>query len=61
MLYEVITSPKGKMDIGEISWIVIKPEKYSVQTSLDLGSWTKLSKSFQESLGAMLASENAIV
>jgi len=54
-------SPKGKMDIGEISWIVIKPEKYAVQTPLDLGSWTKLPKSFQESLGSMLASENAIV
>ena len=54
-------SPKGKMDIGEISWVVIKPEEYSVRTPLNLGSWTKLSKTFQESLGSMLISENAIV
>lgn len=59
--WQVHGSPKGKMDIGEISWIIIKPEKYSVQTSLDLGSWTKLSKSFQESFGAILANEKAIV
>lgn len=54
-------SPKGKMDIGEITWVVIKPEEYSIQTPLRFGSWTKLSKTFQESLGSMLISENAIV
>lgn len=54
-------SPKGKMDIGEITWIVIKPDEYSIQTPLKFGSWTKLSKAFQESLGSMLISESAIV
>jgi len=54
-------SPKGKMDIGEITWIVVKPEKYSPKTQLNLGTWTKLSNAFQESLGSMLVSENAIV
>ena len=54
-------SPKGKMDIGEITWIVIKPEEYSIRTPLNFGSWTKLSKAFQQSLGSMLIGENAIV
>ena len=54
-------SPTGKMDIGEITWIVIKPDKYSVRTPLNLGSWTKLSKELQESLGSLLISDNTIV
>jgi AraC-like DNA-binding protein len=54
-------SPAGKMDIGEITWIVIKPEQYSESTPLQLGTWTKLSKEFQESLGHLLIHEGAIV
>ncbi|WP_159517041.1 AraC family transcriptional regulator [Sunxiuqinia indica] len=54
-------SPGGKMDIGEITWIVIKPEQYAINTPLQLGSWTRLSKEFQESLGNLLIHEGAIV
>lgn len=54
-------SPTGKMDIGQINWIVIKPEEFSTDTPLNLGSWTKLSKKFQKSLGTMLANNNTIV
>ena len=42
-------SPMGKMDIGQINWIVIKPETYELDSELKLGSWTKLSKKFQKS------------
>ena len=54
-------SPEGKMDIGHINWIVIKPEEFSVDTPLNLGKWTKLSKKVQENLGSMMTSENVIV
>lgn len=54
-------SPSGKMDIGEITWIVIKPVAYAVHTPLKLGTWTKLPNYFQESLGNMLTKENTVV
>ena len=54
-------SPAGKMDIGQITWIVIKPLEYDLKKALNLGSWTKLSNKFQESLGTMIADENNLV
>jgi len=54
-------SPTGKMDIGQINWIVIKPKKYTKNSPLDLGSWTKLSSKLQESLGAMIADDDNLV
>ncbi len=54
-------SPTGKMDIGQINWMVIKPKKYSKNSPLNLGNWTKLSTKFQESLGAMIADDNNLV
>jgi AraC-like DNA-binding protein len=54
-------SPTGKMDIGKINWIVIKPKEFDLNKALNLGSWTKLSTEFQENLGAMLAQENNLV
>lgn len=54
-------SPTGKMDIGQINWIVIKPDAYDIDTPLNLGTWTKLSEKFQKRLGAMITNENAIV
>ncbi|MGY5355622.1 helix-turn-helix domain-containing protein [Wenyingzhuangia sp. IMCC45467] len=54
-------SPEGKMDIGQINWLVIKPEEYTPDTPLNLGSWTKLPKSFQESLGNLLADDSNLV
>jgi AraC-like DNA-binding protein len=54
-------SPTGKMDIGQIYWIVIKPKEFCFNKTLKLGSWTKLSSKFQKSLGEMMTNENAIV
>lgn len=54
-------SPTGKMDIGQINWIVIKPKKYEKGSSLNLGSWTKLSSKFQESLGTLIADDDNLV
>ena len=54
-------SPTGKMDIGQINWIVIKPKKYTKNSPLDLGSWTKLSSKLKESLGAMIADGDNLV
>lgn len=51
-------SPMGKMDIGQINWMVIKPKEYGPDTPLNLGSWTNLPAYLQESLGQMLANEN---
>lgn len=54
-------SPAGKMDLGEISWLIIKPECFSPAISLELGKWTKLPTSFQHTLGNMIASENGVI
>lgn len=54
-------SPTGKMEIGKINWLVIKPEEYSLNKSLNLGSWTKLSSKFQKSLGKLIANDNNMV
>jgi len=54
-------SPTGKMDIGQINWIVIKPKKYGKRIPLNLGSWTKLASKFQMSLGNMIADDDSSV
>tara|TARA_R110002049_G_scaffold2063_1_gene14946 strand:+ start:3338 stop:4267 length:930 start_codon:yes stop_codon:yes gene_type:complete len=54
-------SSTGKMDIGKINWIVIKPEEFDVKKPLKLGSWSKLTKEFQENLGTMMINENTLV
>lgn len=54
-------SPSGKMDIGNISWIIIKPKAFHLNEPLRLGEWSKLSKGFQENIGAMIINENTIV
>ncbi|WP_370479454.1 helix-turn-helix domain-containing protein [Tamlana flava] len=54
-------SPTGKMDIGQINWMVIKPKNYGKKTPLSLGPWTKLDQKFQESLGLMIADDNNLV
>jgi len=54
-------SPTGKMDIGNISWIVIKPKHFELNKPLNLGSWTTLSKEFQMNLGKLMINENTIV
>lgn len=54
-------SPAGKMDIGHINWLIIKPLEFSRDKPLNLGPWTKLSKRFQKSLGKLIADENNVV
>lgn len=54
-------SPSGKMDLGEINWLVIKPEEFSTHKSLKMGNWTKLPLTFQANLGEMIANENGII
>mgnify|MGYP006180514731 CR=1 FL=1 len=54
-------SPTGKMDMGQITWIILKPEKYNLHETLDFGAWFKDSKETQISLGRLLASEKGIV
>jgi AraC-like DNA-binding protein len=51
-------SAKGRMDIGQITWIVIKPDEYTLNSALKLGSWTKLPKKFQKKLGTMITNEH---
>jgi AraC-like DNA-binding protein len=54
-------SPSGKMDLGEINWLIIKPEQFSIDTPLRLGAWTKLPRALQRNIGTTIASENGIV
>jgi len=54
-------SPNGKMDIGYINWIIIKPQEFSQKKNLNLGNWTKLSKSIQENLGNLIADKSNAV
>ena len=54
-------SPNGKMDIGYINWIILKPLEYNQKKKLNLGNWTKLSKSIQENLGNLIADKSNAV
>ncbi|MEP0366435.1 MAG: AraC family transcriptional regulator [Cyclobacteriaceae bacterium] len=54
-------SPSGKMDLGEINWLVLKPEYFSESEDLNLGKWTKLPKNFQKNLGEMIAEKGVII
>ena len=54
-------SPNGKMDIGYINWIILKPLEYGKKKKLNLGNWTKLSKSIQENLGNLIADNRNVV
>ena len=44
-------SPKGFVDIGTISWIIIKPEKFQENGKLRLGKWSGLSAKNQDLMG----------
>lgn len=59
--WQVNGSPSGKMDLGEINWLVLNVEEFAPETALKLGNWTKLPQSFQQKLGNMIAQENGIV
>lgn len=54
-------SPYGKTDIGEYTWMVIRPLAFSIGTPLNLGAWTRLPMGLQGNLGDMLTRENIII
>ena len=54
-------SPNGKMDIGYINWIILRPLECDQKKKLNLGNWTKLSKSIQENLGNLIADKSNAV
>jgi len=56
-----VESPNGKMDIGYINWIILKPLEYDKKKKLNLGTWTKLSKNIQENLGNLIADNRNVV
>lgn len=54
-------SPAGKMDLGRINWIILKPQQFSPDHPLNLGRWTRLSRTLQQNLGKFIAGEQGIV
>lgn len=54
-------SPNGKMDIGKINWLIIRPKQFDIDKPLKLGSWTRLSSKFQKELGHMIADDSRVV
>ncbi|HYH55796.1 MAG TPA: AraC family ligand binding domain-containing protein, partial [Anseongella sp.] len=54
-------SPEGKMDLGRISWIILKPLDFSPEKPLNLGKWTQLPRSFQSGLGQLISCQKGIV
>ena len=54
-------SPSGKMDMGVINWLIIKPSMYSLDQPLDFGNWTGISKQYQTKLGELIAAEKGLI
>jgi len=54
-------SPAGKMDMGQINWLIIKPREFTTKKPLNLGPWSKLSPDFQLQLGELIAAETGLV
>jgi AraC-like DNA-binding protein len=48
-------SPREVVDLGEIYWIVIQPEFFSENGKFKLGSWSKLSRQDNHSVGEILS------
>ncbi len=59
--WQMYGSPYGKTDIGEYSWMVIKPLSYNLNTPLRLGPWSQISPELQENIGRQLTKEKTIV
>ncbi|KEO74305.1 helix-turn-helix domain-containing protein [Anditalea andensis] len=54
-------SPSGKMDMGQINWLIIKPHEYAPDQPLNFGNWTSISEQYQIKLGKLIAAENGII
>ena len=48
-------SPDKVLDIGILSWLIVKPKNFSVLKSLNLGSWSKLDKKLQRAIGKLIS------
>lgn len=59
--WQLYGSPYGKTEIGEYSWMVIKPMSYTLNAPLNLGLWTQLPQELQQNLGQQLTEEKTIV
>jgi AraC-like DNA-binding protein len=59
--WQINGSPSGKMDLGEISWIVIKPQDFTETNPLKLGRWSQIPNAFQQNIGKVIAEENGLV
>ena len=59
--WQLYGSPYGKTEIGEYTWMVIKPKVFAVNIPLKLGPWTQLPDKFQEEFGLLLTREDTIV
>ncbi len=46
--WELHGSPKGFLDLGFLTWIIIKPKHFSQNDGLNLGDWSNLSKKDQK-------------
>ena len=50
------------MDIGQINWIIIKPQEFTNEKALNFGNWSKLPAAFQENLGKMIGdADNSVI
>lgn len=54
-------SPAGRMDLGRISWIILKPRHFSPDQALNLGTWSHLPAAFQAGLGQLIATPEGTV
>ena len=55
-------SISGIMDIGQINWIIIKPQEFTNEKALNFGNWSKLPVAFQENLGKMIGdADNSVI
>lgn len=48
-------SPDKVLDIGILSWLIMKPKSFSAVKSLCLGSWSKLEKKLQRTIGKLIS------
>ena len=48
-------SPRGIMDIGQLSWIIIRPELFLESGELVLGNWSRLTGDEQTEVGNLFA------
>lgn len=48
-------SPDKVLDIGILSWLILKPKCFSAVKQLSLGSWSKLDNKLQRTIGKLIS------